>query len=229
MDALRFKILGIIQNLKTGNSVEAVFNFYYEKFLFSNSDEVRIDGKIYSKVERQLMLLPNKLGESNLKDKEIEISRTLDGLPLIESDFINSELEYLTIENLKPTSITEKKLFQLYYDYLQNRIQQNPTIKSNQLAKENPFPRLFKNIHAFNFFESLESMVRKPLTDYSFIFRRMQKDEFIFSDIKEREFRDFLIEQEKVSDIDKLKGLAYCTTTYKESVYNSKKIGYPLI
>lgn len=104
--------------------------------------------------------------------------------------------------------------------------QQNIPECKNDIEKthENPHPRIFKNIDSFLLFESLKNDVRalKELADFSFIYRRMQKDGFIYDGIVDTEFREFLSKEYSVS-IDKMKLLDYCRTDLKENSYTSKK------
>ncbi len=90
-------------------------------------------------------------------------------------------------------------------------------------SQENPFPRIFINNDAFLFFEKLSALIcknkRTQLADYSFVFRKLQKDDLIYSDIAEKSFREFLSNRYEV-DLDKLKILEYCTTALKENLYN---------
>lgn len=99
-------------------------------------------------------------------------------------------------------------------------------INSVSLSKTetNPFPRIFTNVQCFHFFESLKIGVRKgnELADFSFIYRRMQKDGYILKHVTDSEFRDLLNYDFKIV-IDKTKLLDYCKTELKESNYNSIK------
>ena len=87
----------------------------------------------------------------------------------------------------------------------------------------NPYPRIFINYSGFLLFEHLKNDVREEykLADYSFIYRRMQKDGFIFKNVADTEFRDFLL---SISvEIEKTKLLDYCKTKLKEKNYLAKK------
>lgn len=107
---------------------------------------------------------------------------------------------------------------------LLNDSKESKDVDNSPLASPvNPYPRIFKNYNCFLLFESLKEdvRVRCQLADLSFIYRRMQKDGFIFSGIVDTEFRKFL---EGISIfIDKTKLLEYCTTDLKERNYNLKK------
>lgn len=90
----------------------------------------------------------------------------------------------------------------------------------------NPHPRIFKNNDAFLLFEKLKMEMcnneRTKLADYSFVFRKLQKENQIYSDISEKSFRDFLFNEFEIT-LDKLKILEYCTTQTKETLYNIVK------
>lgn len=89
---------------------------------------------------------------------------------------------------------------------------------------ENPFPRIFKSLNGFKLFEYLKNNIvrdRYQLADYSFIFRHMQKDGYIYS-ISEKEFREFLSDNFEIH-LDKLKPEGYCETDSKTSSYFTAK------
>ncbi len=90
--------------------------------------------------------------------------------------------------------------------------------------KANPYPRIFKNHNSFLLFEKLRSQVRERylLADYSFIYRRMQKDGYIYISLVDSEFRGFLSDYISIS-IEKTKLLDYCTTIHKETNYSITK------
>ena len=88
---------------------------------------------------------------------------------------------------------------------------------------ENPHPRIFLNNDAFLLFEELRTRMctkeRTQLADYSFVFRKLQKDNQIYPDITEKSFRDFLFNQYEIT-IEKLKTLEYSSIDYRETLYN---------
>ncbi len=93
----------------------------------------------------------------------------------------------------------------------------------NNSQNTNPYPRIFKNHQCYLFFTGLQSDIRErfKLADYSFIYRRMQKDGYIFEYVVDTEFRDFLSAMSIY--IEKTKLLDYCKTDLKEKNYFSKK------
>jgi hypothetical protein len=90
----------------------------------------------------------------------------------------------------------------------------------------NPFPRIFIDSRAYNLFEKLKDSLcfqeRTLLADYSFLYRSLYKDKFIYEGVVESEFRTFLEENYGVV-LDKLKTLNNCTTIRKSKIYGSLK------
>lgn len=152
--------------------------------------------------------------------------------------FINDVLKEYSITPLEAKEIVLKMKGSVSPEWNKNVIpfivehlgqltpQQNKPVSKVDIKEEpeNPYPRIFKSTQCFRLFASLKSDVREryPLADYSFIYRRMQKDNYIYKNVVDTEFRDFL--QEKFSIIiDKTKLLDYCKTDIKESNYTTKK------
>ncbi len=113
-------------------------------------------------------------------------------------------LKDILFEKLDPSKIEEKK---------------------ENVIPLNPFPRIFKNYDSYKLFESLRSDVREQnkLADFSFIYRRMQKDGYVFQGIVDTEFRNFLHDI-SVEIETKTKLLDYCKTEIKETNYKTKKL-----
>jgi hypothetical protein len=90
----------------------------------------------------------------------------------------------------------------------------------------NPFPRIFKDHDSFLFFEELKNKLcmndKSLLADFSFVFRKMQKDGNIFDDVTEKSFRNFLNNNYEIN-LEKLKTFEYCQTDKKIQLYNSLK------
>lgn len=108
----------------------------------------------------------------------------------------------------------------LYLQKLELYKESNQDDNNSNKTVNNPYPRVFKDGKSFELFKYLhETLVRKryPLADYSFIFRHMQKDGYIYS-ISEKEFRKFLSDNFEIH-LDKLKPGGYCETETKISSY----------
>lgn len=103
----------------------------------------------------------------------------------------------------------------------QNKIQLLDQIISSFFT-ENPHPRYFKG-NSFAIFEMLKDKIvqeRSKLADYSFIYRQMQKDGFIYEDIKEGAFRDWLLKENDIELGFSLKTLNECSTPHKLISYS---------
>src|SRR5690606_34599338 len=56
---------------------------------------------------------------------------------------------------------------------------------------DNPYPRIFKTLNAFNIFKKLVDEFgsnNENLANYSFVYHRMKKDELIYDDFQKLEF-----------------------------------------
>jgi len=52
----------------TINNIEDIYKQNYKRYLYLNSDEVEVNGKLVSdKFQRQLLMFPNENGETNIK------------------------------------------------------------------------------------------------------------------------------------------------------------------
>ncbi len=102
----------------------------------------------------------------------------------------------------------------------------NKPTNNFEIKTKTNYLRIFKENNAFDFFLKLKENLcinsRTNLADYSFVFRRLQKDDLIYNDINEKTFREFLFDEYEIN-LDKLKILEYCTTNNKESLYNLLK------
>jgi hypothetical protein len=124
--------------------------------------------------------------------------------------FFNSKLlkdfsSFLNISDQKKQDSIEKTI-------------QNTTVH----CQDNLFPRIFSDYKSFNFYEKLSNEICKKektkLADYSFVFRRLQLDGFVYQDISEKTFREFLSNEYQIH-LDKLKTLEYSSTDSKETIY----------
>lgn len=108
--------------------------------------------------------------------------------------------------------------------------QSNKILNSNEdnLIRNivNPNPQIFKDIHSFLLFEKLKNTIcikdRTYLSDYSFVFRSLHKDGYIYNGVSESVFREFINSEYEIS-LEKLKILDYCTTPLKEMIYNQAR------
>ena len=126
------------------------------------------------------------------------------------------------------TKIAFKKQFEKT-NVIQSQIESKTEKQENIITetKVNPHPRIFKSGTHFKLFEYLKESVNNEHADFSFIFRAMHKDEFIYPDIKEKAFRDWLTKTYGI-DTGKLKLYDYCKTQSKVSNYGTSKLHYKL-
>lgn len=91
--------------------------------------------------------------------------------------------------------------------------------------EENPYPRIFTSIKAFDKFKKLREEFGdgdEDLANYSFVYHRMKKDKLIYEDYKQTEFMYFLLEFD--INIKRIKPKSQLgKTDFRESIYNSIK------
>lgn len=133
-----------------------------------------------------------------------------------------SELEDL-LEEINESMIVDQK------DELHENAIKETSVKKEPLEIENSqyihdWQRIFKDLKAFKIFEYLQDNLvteKNQLADYTFIFRQMQRDEYIYDDIKEKVFRDFLGRNFDIEIDYKLKPEGYNITDSKEKMYSN--------
>ena len=87
--------------------------------------------------------------------------------------------------------------------------------------KGNRYPRIFTSGDAYRLFERIKIELVNPgqlLASYSFIFRQMQVDGYIYINIGEKEFRDWLNDTYQVA-LDKLKTLSRMKSKDRQTIY----------
>ena len=112
----------------------------------------------------------------------------------------------------------------LYYieKDLQTKLDEIKDLSANNVPI-NPHPRIFKTLSDFELFDYLKDTVKNDLADYSYIFRKMHSENFIFEGIKESEFRSWLTETYGIPPLDKLKLIDYCKTHKKDIIFSTAK------
>jgi len=132
-----------------------------------------------------------------------------------------SELEDLELETKEEMSLD------INTDLTQNTIR-GTAVKEELMEEEKSqyfldCQRIFKvELKGQKIFEYLQANLvsdKNHLADYTFIFRRMQKDGYIYNYIKEKTFRDFLSRNFEVEIAYKLKPEGYNITDSKEKIY----------
>lgn len=120
------------------NNVNEIYQKQFNRFLFDYSDEVNIDGKIYSNTGYDKMMrinlgyLKNEKGEPNFK--KIYANGIKDGFKLTENDFVENELEQIV--DYTPKGLTEKKQLKTYKEYLEKRLSELLLLNKNEPQQE---------------------------------------------------------------------------------------------
>lgn len=154
---------------------------------------------------------------------------------LISTDINNNVILKLVknelIESYQRAFEKAKITFPIYDDILKLNVMGIKNLYVDDATTENdfynnPYPRIFSDIESFLFCEELIKNIcnvkRTRLADCSFVFRMMQKDGYIYDDVSEVSFRNFLTINYEFT-FDKLKTYEYCYTDKKFQLYNSLK------
>jgi hypothetical protein len=93
---------------------------------------------------------------------------------------------------------------------------------SKTTNEENPYPRIFTSIKAFEKFKNLLDEfgnTKENLANYSFVFHRMKRDELIYDDFQKLQFTYFLLKFD--INIDRIKSMKEIgKIEYREGIYN---------
>ncbi|HEY9220360.1 MAG TPA: hypothetical protein VIO43_02150 [Lutibacter sp.] len=108
-----------------------------------------------------------------------------------------------------------------------------PIFTNDDIPKQqvNPYPHIFSNVLAFNFFEKLFNLFKESdnkMADFSFLYRMMYKDGFILSHFKPQMFVNWIDQEPFKISLDKLKTLNKCTTNKKLQIYSTLKEYFPI-
>lgn len=107
-------------------------------------------------------------------------------------------------------------------NFVNRLIERQPSDLSEE--KDNPYPRIFTSPKGFILFEKLKAEfgIGKKLKDYSFVFRKMVQDNLIYSNVKHREYIDFLLTFD--IEIDRINTLYEIgNIEYREHIYSGLK------
>ena len=111
----------------TDDNIDEIYKELYHKWLFFNSDEVYLDGKLLSKSEKRLMAVA---GFKSI-DGELKFSSTkkIKGLTLTEDVFINVHIQKYSLlkKEIPDNETTLKKRTSMMLRYLRRK---NKKIKS---------------------------------------------------------------------------------------------------
>lgn len=207
------------------------FNNDLKKCFIDSEDSYvsEINEQIQNPSEAQFKIyLYNTL--KNLKDSYEFLSSTQ-----IENNRILNLIKKELLDSYKRTYIKIKNEVPIYDDIFETFLFSNKSLKRIEQPSVdffenkqdyNPHPRVFISNDKFLFFEELKNKLctdkKTQLADFSFVFRMMKKEKYIYSDVSEKSFREFLTNNYEIT-FDKLKTYEYCVTDKKINLYNSLK------
>jgi hypothetical protein len=175
------------------NNIDEVYRQNYNQFLYSNSDNVEINGEVVNdRMKRILMLFPREDGKPNIKTATADGLK--DGFPLTELDFIDSERQYIILTGKE--DITLKKQIILYLEHISTREQDLNSIDTNPPD----YPReIFVSQEAFRLFQYLskEYAYSRKVVEYSQIFHWMIDNEYIRKHTGTK-YRKFIVAEKMV-------------------------------
>lgn len=134
-------------------------------------------------------------------------------------DFINSLLVERGYEAIEETSGIENKKIIVPGEEIIGNDEANVEPEKS----ENPHPQVFLNIEAYELFQKLFEAFKtsqSKLADFSFIYRKMYKDELILDSFKPQMFINWINRYPFNISLDKLKTLDNCSTLNKVQTYN---------
>jgi hypothetical protein len=122
----------------TPDNVSEIYTRNYNRWRYMNSDEVIVNGKKVEGLERELLLLPDKNGNPQIKTCTVS-DTTEEGLPLTEEKFIDEELKWneQRYEKSFGSKINRSNNIKLgiYLEYLRQR-KENLNKDYSSLAKQ---------------------------------------------------------------------------------------------
>lgn len=134
---------------------------------------------------------------------------------------------YLSVERL------EKFRISIVYEILEmetidERMEEHvPASTTKPIKKFNS--RIFKSESAFELFDSILSEVNAHyLREASFLFRKMQQEKFIFSEVTVQEMYLWINESYSIPDLDRLLTLDECSKITRERIYRERKLSLNL-
>jgi hypothetical protein len=179
-------------------------------------------------------------------------AQLLKEIPILKVDFKNNQLlhnlqeiedtirktknikfsEFITSSKVSNKEETYKKLidFRIDYNYTYDSSIFKKEIdffnsKKNNLdneISENKYPRIFTSGKAYKIFNTFINKSNVTKSDYSFIFRIMQKDNLIYDTIRNTEYKEWLNEKFSIT-LEKVKTLNDSRTDNKQEYYQSIK------
>jgi hypothetical protein len=115
-----------------------------------------------------------------------------------------------------------KNIIPFIIDYLKSIDVTNETQQSSKEIENVEYnKRIFKNSKGFILFNKLVTGCPKVNDNFSFIFKQLQKDGYIFPDLKHREIKDFFNSEPYKITIDKIKTLNQLENPQRMALYSS--------
>lgn len=102
----------------------------------------------------------------------------------------------------------------------------NKTLDLIEIEAANPYPQVFSNLKAFQLFDKLFNQFKdsnSKMADFSFIYRKMVEDNYIFSHFKPQMFIEWVNKEPFKINLDKIKTLNDCSTSQKINTYTTTK------
>lgn len=195
-----------------------LINYQYNKVFFPSVinwiEEAGGDGAISLRIRKVVKTLKrSQIGLENIKYGWYK------DIPL-------NEIQKAVIEIFKRFDETMLKGIKEHFIDIFPKLFERKAATQTEKEPKNPHPRIFRELKDFIFFEKLLNNLLKEdkfkHSKCSFIFRQMQTDKYIYIDISESEFRNFLSEKYEIV-VDKLKTLNNCSPDSRLIIYNSIK------
>lgn len=124
----------------TPDNIEDMYKRFYNRFLYLNSDNVEVNGKVENdQMRRKCLLLPADNGEPNIKTASAD--GLIGGFPLSEIDFINKELKYISLEGIEDLKLQKQVEAYLHFLHLRKEELQKDRIERGEQIdfKNSPF------------------------------------------------------------------------------------------
>jgi hypothetical protein len=205
------------------HNLDVFFNMKYQDWLYNQS---------YKKdnlVKHKMTTLLKHDAKGNITNAYFS-GTTKDGIPLTEKDYIKHVLYYISTFNSSRMTLDEYKRLEYYRDFLEKKTKEEHLQNEDQKIKREtyPFPEVFRNSEAHSLFERLYNSKKDTnnyLADFSFIYRKMYKDDLLQDHQKPEVFRQWLSKEPyKIVLDNKFKTLNNCTTQAKEESYDNAKL-----
>ncbi|WP_289645040.1 hypothetical protein [Maribacter aestuarii] len=215
--------------------------FIFNKYFFENSSSTDIEKKsklntTINNIKKLLDIISKTTKRNDFSYKEIEEQKLI--AREFEIEFTNKMVchEYTDDKTIVIKSYPYKLLLfclgvdlkrileKIYIDFAAFIVSQSfEDIETKVISKTNPFPRIFKDYNSYVLFDNLKDNIcttqRTELADYSFVFRILQRDKYLYENVQEREFREFIFSNYQVN-LEKLKTLNNCSPQKKIDLYN---------